>query len=82
MSLYAHRLARIIERRSLEAARPDLTKLDGMTHDEYAAAHGLKRFPYVSARQRNRSRAGQRQRVLDTYAQHEAATGARWEGER
>ena len=57
MSLYAHRLARIIERRSWEAATPGAAMLGGMTVDEHRAANGLERGPYMGARCINRLRA-------------------------
>ena len=68
MSLYAHRLARIIERRSLEAANPNLPNLEGMTHAEHQAAHGLERRAYMSAHRLNRMRALMRAAVSREWA--------------
>ncbi len=77
MSLYAHRLARVIERRSLEAANPNLPKLDGMTHEQYLAAHGLERGDYIGARRRNRLRALVRDAVAGDYGHMQAPAWGR-----
>lgn len=55
MSLYAHMLARKLERRSQESAG-QLARLDGMTWEQHAAANGLERIPYQSAAQTARER--------------------------
>ena len=57
MTLYEHRLARLIERRADEAAGRVLERLDGMTYRQHRAAHGFYYEPRMSATQRNRIRA-------------------------
>lgn len=53
---YAHKLARLLERRSQEAEGLHDVRLDGMTWEQHAAAHGLERIPYQSAAQTARAR--------------------------
>lgn len=64
MTLHEHRLARLLERRSLEAAGL-ATRLDGMTWAEYAAAHwpAVEPVPYQSAADLARARARTRRRT-------------------
>lgn len=57
MTLYEHRLARLIERRAREAAGLANVRLDGMTYCQNLAARGLAHGPHVSATTRNRIRA-------------------------
>jgi len=63
VSLYAHRLARIIERRSREAAGLHVIHLDGMTYRQRAAFEGVS-FSHVGAAEQNRRNAAARLAVF------------------
>lgn len=67
MSLYAHMLARKLERRAADAQLGPDVALDGMTLAQYRAARGLPPRPYMSAADRNRRRAEAR-RALQRLA--------------
>lgn len=56
MTLYEHRLARLIERRAMETAGRGVS-LGGMTFRQFLAARGAFASPYMSASELNRIRA-------------------------